>query len=469
MTGPVFISHSEKDKRISEAFLYALEARGIPCWIAPRDIPPGGSYADAILAAIEDCSCLVLIYTKNSNDSGHVLREVERALKLEKNIVPIRFDESAPSRSLDYLLATVHWLSVIEEPIGSGITGVAARIASSLRNATTKKPQPSLETIAERAPLPPDSPWSPRPRRTVGWISLLVGSIALALIVGLLTRNFRQARPAEINPTPTVTKEVRSPFPSGIAIAPTPTSVLATTASPSPTLPQQPAIAPGSGPIDTLNRYYASFEEREPAVAYKFLSGTFKAKLSYRKFSESFSTTRAMRILESQIVKIAANFATIGVTLEETEADSRRVQWQGAIELVRESEGWRIETMRDLRKVVDAAVNRPGRIPTQSWDRPRIYIHTANDSQRRAAAELKGRLTSSGYVVVGIDKQSSNVDVPTEASELRYFTPADSAEAERIAQELKPILGNVIASLPEGMPYVSHARQYEIWFSQAFR
>jgi len=125
--------------------------------------------------------------------------------------------------------------------------------------------------------------------------------------------------------------------------------------------------------------------------------------------------------------------------------------------------------MRDLRKVADAPVNPPARAPAQSWDRPRIYIHIANDSQRQAAAELKRRLTGSGYVVVGIDNESNNVDVPTEASELRYFTPADSAEAERIAKELKATLGNVITSLPEGMPYVSHARQYEIWFSQALR
>jgi hypothetical protein len=250
-------------------------------------------------------------------------------------------------------------------------------------------------------------------------------------------------------------------------LSPTPSQ--ATTALPSPTISQQPAIAPGGDPTDTLNRYYASFEEREPAVAYRFLSAKFRAKLSYKKFSESFATTRAMRILESQIVKSAANSATIAVTLEETQADSRQVKWQGPIELVRESEGWRIDTMRDLRKLVDAPVNPPGRTPAQSWDRPRIYLHIASESQRGAATELKRRLTSSGYVVVGTDNESGNVDVPTDASELRYFTPADSAEAERIAEELKPTLGNVIASLPEGMPYVSQARQYEIWFSQAFR
>ena len=246
-------------------------------------------------------------------------------------------------------------------------------------------------------------------------------------------------------------------------------SATATATARPPPVPQQPATAPGGGPIDTLNRYYATFEEREPATAYRFLSAKFKSTLSYKKFSERFATTRAIRILESRIVKADARSATIAVTLEETEADSRQVQWQGPIELVREAEGWRIDTMRDLRKMIDASGNSSARTPSQSWDRPRIYVHLANDSQRPAAEVLKKRMTSAGYVVLGTDNASGNVDVPTEASELRYFTPADSGEAQRIAEELKPILGNVIASLPEGMPYVSHARQYEIWVSEAFR
>jgi hypothetical protein len=98
------------------------------------------------------------------------------------------------------------------------------------------------------------------------------------------------------------------------------------------------------------------------------------------------------------------------------------------------------------KKVIDASANSSARTPSQSWDRPRIYVHLANDSQRPAAEALKKRMTSSGYVVLGTDNASGNVDVPTEASELRYFTPADSGEAQRIAEELKPILGNVIAS-----------------------
>ena len=43
MTMPhdIFISHSSKDKTIADAACACLEARGLRCWIAPRDIIAG--------------------------------------------------------------------------------------------------------------------------------------------------------------------------------------------------------------------------------------------------------------------------------------------------------------------------------------------------------------------------------------------------------------------------------------------
>src|ERR1700681_600238 len=113
MSNHVFVSHSHEDLPAADLIVRALEGRGIACWVAPRDVPAGGSYAEAILNAIEGASCFVLIYSEHSNVSSHVLREVERALKFGLNIVAVRFDNSMPSKSLDSPLATVHWLSVV--------------------------------------------------------------------------------------------------------------------------------------------------------------------------------------------------------------------------------------------------------------------------------------------------------------------------------------------------------------------
>src|SRR5947208_10318222 len=132
MNKHVFVSHSHKDSATAQSVVVALEARGITCWVAPRDVDPGGSYAESILNAIESASCFVLIYSEHSNVSSHVLREVERALKFNLNIVPIRFDDSAPSKSLDYLLATVHWLAIAPDSRDRSIVRAAEQIAASL-------------------------------------------------------------------------------------------------------------------------------------------------------------------------------------------------------------------------------------------------------------------------------------------------------------------------------------------------
>ena len=81
MSNHVFVSHSHKDAPAAALIVEALEKRGVPCWMAPRDVAPGGSYAESILNAIESARCFVLIYSEHSNVSSHVLREVERALK----------------------------------------------------------------------------------------------------------------------------------------------------------------------------------------------------------------------------------------------------------------------------------------------------------------------------------------------------------------------------------------------------
>jgi hypothetical protein len=109
----------------------------------------------------------------------------------------------------------------------------------------------------------------------------------------------------------------------------------------------------------------------------------------------------------------------------------------------------------------------PRRRPDKSWSRPHVYIQLADESQRPTGIALKQRLIKSGYFVEGIENCSGNPHVPAQIPELRFFASADTAEAERIAKELAPIFGvtGIYANLPEGMPYVSHARQYEIWLA----
>ncbi len=48
----VFVSHSTKDSSVARLIAEALEEQGFPCWIAPRDVPPGGRYGEAVIDGI---------------------------------------------------------------------------------------------------------------------------------------------------------------------------------------------------------------------------------------------------------------------------------------------------------------------------------------------------------------------------------------------------------------------------------
>ena len=99
-----FISYSHVDKRLADASCAVLEAAGIRCWIAPRDIGPGQEWAEAIIAAIDRCSVMVLIFSRDANESSQIRREIERAVHNSVPIVPVRIEDAEPTGSLAYFL-----------------------------------------------------------------------------------------------------------------------------------------------------------------------------------------------------------------------------------------------------------------------------------------------------------------------------------------------------------------------------
>lgn len=95
----VFISYSTKDKLIGGALIADeirkwLEARGVSCWIAPRDIIPGEKYGNAIVRGIEECEVFLLIFSRNSRESQYTLAEVEEAFAKKKKIITYVIDNT---------------------------------------------------------------------------------------------------------------------------------------------------------------------------------------------------------------------------------------------------------------------------------------------------------------------------------------------------------------------------------------
>lgn len=133
MAHNVFISYAHQDKATADAVCTTLEERGIRCWIAPRDIRPGVDWGESIVAAIERCAVMVLVFSGHANESHQIKREVERAVNRGVAILPLRLQDILPSRSLEYFLSTPHWLDAMTPPLEVHLDRLARAVRALLR------------------------------------------------------------------------------------------------------------------------------------------------------------------------------------------------------------------------------------------------------------------------------------------------------------------------------------------------
>ncbi len=107
----IFISHSSTDALMAKKICNLLEQNRIECFIAPRDIRSGHEYAEEIVSGIDGSKAIVLLMSKASNASPHVLREVERAVSKNIPILVYKLEDVELSKSLEYFLMTHQWIN----------------------------------------------------------------------------------------------------------------------------------------------------------------------------------------------------------------------------------------------------------------------------------------------------------------------------------------------------------------------
>ncbi|HUB70666.1 MAG TPA: toll/interleukin-1 receptor domain-containing protein [Acidimicrobiales bacterium] len=167
MAHDVFISYSSHDKPVGDAVCASLEAKGIRCWMAPRDILPGADWGNSIVEAITGARVMVLVFSRNANESPHIKREVERAVHRGLIIIPFRIEDVMPEDSLEYFLGTPHWLDAITPPLEDHLERLAEVVSSFLGR------QPPTE--------PPEPVRGKHRRRAVGYVG--VGAVALVVVI----------------------------------------------------------------------------------------------------------------------------------------------------------------------------------------------------------------------------------------------------------------------------------------------
>lgn len=151
-----FLSHATEDAAAMRELCAGLERRGIGCWIAPRDIPAGRSWAQCIVEAIDACPFLILYLTPPANESDHIVSEVERAHNRGRTLITLKTPPVIPNPALEYLLSKNQWIAAEDPLTAANIEDVIKAVNQieefEASRAMTMRPMPCVAEPARQAP-----------------------------------------------------------------------------------------------------------------------------------------------------------------------------------------------------------------------------------------------------------------------------------------------------------------------------
>lgn len=108
----VFISKSSNNDAFAYAVCRVLEQHGCSCWIAPRNLTTqvGSNYAKELFGAVKNSKVLLLILSRDSNKSEHVLNEVSSACDNKVTVFTYQIEQVEPRDEFQYYLSQKQWL-----------------------------------------------------------------------------------------------------------------------------------------------------------------------------------------------------------------------------------------------------------------------------------------------------------------------------------------------------------------------
>lgn len=169
-----FISYASENRDKADEICAGLERRGLVCWMAPRDIRAGREYADEIIHGLERSGAVVLVLSQAANTSVFVLREIERAVSKDINVVPVRIEEVTPSPGLELFISGTHWMDVWRGNWDDHMD----RLVRDLNDSST--PAPADTSIHRSVP----------PQRSLPMVYVVAGLAVGVLLSGLAVWSF---------------------------------------------------------------------------------------------------------------------------------------------------------------------------------------------------------------------------------------------------------------------------------------
>jgi hypothetical protein len=144
----VFIAYCSEDETIGRELAEALERAGYTTWFAERDLPPGPSFLDQLLQAVERSGVFLVVVSPDAIISADLAHTVVLASSLRKPIIGLTVGQPPDDPILRYLIAPSCLIPIPEE----GLSAILPDVVSALRGLGVAPPQQ-----AAAAPPPPKS------------------------------------------------------------------------------------------------------------------------------------------------------------------------------------------------------------------------------------------------------------------------------------------------------------------------
>ncbi len=243
MSAPIFISYSSKDRDIAETICQALEARGLECWIAGRDVFPGENFQESIVRALRSARVMLLVFTANANNSDEIKKELVLAGRHQVTVMPVRVEDVVPNDAFAYEFATRQWSDLFKD-WEREIELLSTRIGQVLD--TAKAHQAGPGDAEASAPSRRRIIAKPPSRQPLIWGAALVAVLVIAGGVVVYTRSSAPkppAAPSAASPVATQTPATQTP-----AAAPAPPAQTAAQTPPPAPAPAPQAATPPAAP-----------------------------------------------------------------------------------------------------------------------------------------------------------------------------------------------------------------------------
>ncbi|MBQ6932841.1 MAG: TIR domain-containing protein [Clostridia bacterium] len=174
----IFISYKSEDIEKARAVRDHLESEGLSVWMAPDSITGGASYAAEIPPAIDGAKVFLLVFTKNTQNSKWVSRELDRAINGNKIIIPLMLDDCLLNDEFSFYLTNVQRYPAFENYDKS-----LKKMTDEIKRYIAPQGQ-EAKTEIKKVEIPkPPKPKKPKKPGNVKKIGMAILGIILAVIV----------------------------------------------------------------------------------------------------------------------------------------------------------------------------------------------------------------------------------------------------------------------------------------------